>query len=212
MKPEADGRAAAAEGDAGLWTVPNLISVLRIAAIPVFLWVLLGRGDPALAAWMLAVIAFTDYLDGLLARRLGQVSEIGKLLDPLADRLVVFASVAGGLWAGVVPAWLGWPLVARETAVGLATIYVLSKFKLKVRVRWMGKLATGMVFAAVPMYYLASAGVNPDLWRGMGAGLGGAGLLFYLVVTWQYLGDMRRSLRPRTGQPGSGPAVRSERR
>lgn len=191
-----------AEGDAGLWTVPNLISVLRIAAVPVFLWVLLGRENPVLAAWMLAVAAASDYLDGVLARRLGQVSEIGKFLDPLADRLVVFASVAGGLWAGLVPGWLGWPLLARETAVGAASLYLLFKVKVKVKVRAVGKLATGLVFAAVPFYYLAGAGGNPGLWRGFGAWLGGAGLLLYLAVTWQYAGDIRRILRLHSRQEG----------
>lgn len=189
------GPSARAEGDAGLWTVPNLISVLRIASVPVFLWVLLGRGNPVLAAWMLAAAAASDYLDGVLARRLGQVSEIGKFLDPLADRLVVFASVAGGLLAGLVPGWLGWPLLAREAAVGAAALYLLFKVNIKVKVRWIGKLSTGLVFAAVPFYYLAGAGADPGLWRGLGAWLGGAGLLLYLAVTWQYAGDIRRSLQ-----------------
>lgn len=181
---------------------------MRIAAVPVFLWVLLGRRDYSLAAWLLAAVALTDYLDGVLARRLGQVSEIGKFLDPLADRLVVFASVAGGLLAGVVPGWLGWPLLAREAAVGAAALYFLFRLNFKVKVRWIGKLATGLVFAAVPFYYLAAAaeqtrtavyyaagaGISPRLWQGLGAWLGGAGLLLYLAVTWQYAGDMRRSL------------------
>lgn len=184
--------------DAGLWTIPNLISALRIAAVPLFLWVLLGREDPGLAAWLLGTVALTDYLDGVLARRLGQVSEIGKFLDPLADRLVVFASVAGGLLAGVVPGWLGWPLLARETVLGAAALYFLFRFDLKVKVRWIGKLATGLVFAAVPFYYLAGAGINPRLWQGAGAWTGGAGLLLYLAVTWQYMGDMRRSLHLRS--------------
>ena len=199
MKP---GPSVRAEGDAGLWTVPNLISVLRIAAVPVFLWVLLGRENPVLAAWMLAVAAASDYLDGVLARRLGQVSEIGKFLDPLADRLVVFASVAGGIWAGLVPGWLGWPLLARETAVGAASLYLLFEVKVKVKVRAAGKLATGLVFAAVPFYYLAGAGGDPGLWRGFGAWLGGAGLLLYLAVTWQYAGDIRRILRLHSRQQG----------
>jgi len=164
----------------------------------VFLWVLLGRRDYSLAAWLLAAVALTDYLDGVLARRLGQVSEIGRFLDPLADRLVVFASVAGGLLAGVVPGWLGWPLLARETAVGAAALYFMFRFNLKVKVRWIGKLATGLVFAAVPFYYLAAgAATNPGLWRGIGAWSGGAGLLLYLAVTWQYMGDMRRCLHQR---------------
>ena len=196
---------AEAEQDAGLWTVPNLISVLRIIAIPAFLWVLLGRDDPGRAAVLLGVIASTDYLDGILARRLGQISEIGKFLDPLADRLVVFASVVGGLLAGVVPAWLVWPIVVREIVVGLATLYFLWKVKVKVPVRWLGKVATGLVFLAVPLYYLTGTGIAPGFWQWPGGIVGAIGLVLYLIVTWHYLGDMRRALRhpggPRTGHP-----------
>ena len=183
-----------------MWTIPNLISILRIAAIPAFLWVLLGRDDPGRAALLLAVIASTDYVDGVLARKLGQVSEIGKFLDPLADRLVVFASVIGGLLAGVVPPWLGWPLVAREVVVGLATLYLLSKVKVRVPVRRLGKIATGLVFVAVPVYYLTGTGIAPGVWQWPGAVIGSAGLVLYLIVSWQYLGDMRRSVRLLTNE------------
>ena len=156
---------------------------------------LIGRDNPGLAAILLGLIAWTDYLDGLLARKLGQVSEIGKFLDPLADRLVVFASVVGGLVAGVVPPWLGWPLVGREVAIGLAALYLLWKLKLRVDVRPLGKVATGLVFTAVPFYYMTHTGFFPAFWQWSGAITGIVGLLFYLIVSWQYLGDMRRSVR-----------------
>lgn len=195
MKPAAFSPRAGSGTDAGLWTVPNLISVLRILAIPVFLWVLLGRDQPGASAILLGVIAATDWLDGFVARRLGQVSEIGKFLDPLADRLVVFSSVIGGLLAGLVPPWLGWPLIGREVAVGLVSLYLLLTLKLKVDVRHLGKVATGMVFTAVPFYYLTGTGFVPGLWALLGAVVGGVGLVLYLVVSWQYLGDMRQALR-----------------
>lgn len=181
--------------DAGLWTVPNLISILRILAIPVFLWLLLGRNQPGTSAILLGVIAATDWLDGFVARRLGQVSEIGKFLDPLADRLVVFSSVIGGLLAGLVPPWLGWPLVAREVMIGLVSLYLLMTFKLRVEVRQLGKVATGMVFTAVPFYYLTGTGFVPGFWELVGAVVGGIGLILYLFVSWQYLGDIRQALR-----------------
>ena len=183
------------ETDPGPWTVPNLISVLRILAIPVFLWILLDRDEPAGAAILLGVIAFTDYLDGMVARKLGQVSEIGKFLDPLADRLVVFSSVIGGLLAGLVPPWLGWPLVGREVLIGIASLYLIMKLKLRVDVRRLGKVATGMVFAAIPFYYLTGTGFIPGFWGLLGAGFGLIGLIFYLIVSWQYLGDMRKAVR-----------------
>ena len=151
---------------------------------------------------MLGVIAWTDYLDGWLARKLGQVSEIGKFLDPLADRLVVAASVIGGLVAGVVPPWLGWPLLGRETVIGSMALYLLVARRIKVEVRQLGKAATALVFFAVPFYYLAHTGFLPGLWRWLGAVTGIAGLVLYLIVSWQYAGDMRRSVGRRRQRHG----------
>lgn len=188
-------------GDAGVWTIPNLISVIRIAAIPVFLWVLLVRDEPGWAAVLLGAIAWTDFFDGWAARRLGQVSEIGKFLDPLADRLVVVASLVGGLAAGLVPAWLVWPLLARETLIGLATLYAMSRLGLRVVVRPLGKAATALVFLAVPLYYLTGTGIVPGFWPWPAAVIGSVGLGLYLVVSWQYLGDMRLELRARPTRP-----------
>ena len=88
-----------------IFTVPNLVSLVRILMIPAFLWLLFGRDDPAAAGWLLGGIGATDWVDGYLARRLDQVSEIGKVLDPLADRGAVAAAVIGGWIAGALP----WP-------------------------------------------------------------------------------------------------------
>ena len=80
---------------AELWNVPNGVSLVRLALIPVFVW-LLVIGEYGWAGILLAVIGATDWIDGYLARRLNQVTEIGKFLDPLADRLAVAVAVIGG--------------------------------------------------------------------------------------------------------------------
>src|ERR1700750_1650434 len=90
----------------GVLTVPNLLSVLRLLGVPVFLWLLLG---PHADGWALAVLAgsgFTDWADGVLARRLDQHSELGALLDPLADRLYIFATLVGLVLRHILPLWL----------------------------------------------------------------------------------------------------------
>ena len=107
-----------------MWTVPNLLSLFRIAVIPVFVY-LLTFTDPlfsALAALLFLVASVTDFFDGYLARRYQTVSDLGKILDPLADKLIIVAALImlsaldrpGG---GVVPAWLVVAVVGRETAV-----------------------------------------------------------------------------------------------
>jgi len=179
--------------DAGLWTLPNLISFLRILALPVFLWVLLGLDRPFLAAVLLGMISVTDLLDGMLARRLDQVSEIGKMLDPVADRLVILAGVVGGMAAGLVPLWLGVSLLVREAIIGPTTIYYLVRRNVRVPVRRMGKTATGFVFFAVPFFYLTGTSFVPLFWEVLATVLGVVGLILYLIVTWRYLGDLRRA-------------------
>ena len=93
--------------DAGPWTWPNLVTIVRLLLLPVFLWLLFSTGHRALAAWLLAALGATDWLDGYLARRLDQVSNVGKVLDPVADRLLVMVgllAVAGAF--GLVLAWI----------------------------------------------------------------------------------------------------------
>jgi len=186
-----------AKSDAGLWTWPNLISFLRVLALPVFLWVLLGLDRPLLAAVFLGLISVTDLLDGMLARRLDQVSEIGKMLDPAADRLVVLAGVVGGMVAGLVPLWLGVSLLVREAIIGPTTIYYLVRRNVRVPVRRMGKTATALIFFAVPFYYLTATTFVPVFWEVLATVLGALGLVLYLIVTWRYLGDLRSA----TGSP-----------
>ncbi len=84
------------EGDAGLWTWPNAITLVRLALLPIFFWLLFGTGHRAVAAWLLGTLGATDWIDGFVARRLHQVSNIGKILDPTADRLLVIGGATRG--------------------------------------------------------------------------------------------------------------------
>ena len=89
-------------------TIPNLISLVRLALVPVFLWLVFAKNNVVGAGWLLGLIGSTDWIDGYLARRLGQVSKVGEFLDPLADRLAVAAAVVAGLMEGILPAWFAW--------------------------------------------------------------------------------------------------------
>ena len=84
-------------------TLPNLISLIRLALVPVFLWLVIGADEPVWGGLLLGIIGSTDWIDGYLARRLNQVSEVGKILDPLADRIAVAAGVIAGLVTGYLP-------------------------------------------------------------------------------------------------------------
>src|SRR2546426_4188988 len=102
-----------------LLTLPNVISVLRLACVPVFLWLLFDQHDRAGAAWLLGGLGATDWVDGYVARHFGQVSTVGKVLDPTADRVLLVVGVVAILVDGSVPAWIAWIAIVREVAVSL---------------------------------------------------------------------------------------------
>ena len=184
-------------------TIPNLVSFVRLLAIPVFWWVLLVEDDVTLAAWIVFIVGWTDWVDGYLARRLGQVSELGKVLDPVADRLLIASAVIGGLIAGVLPAWLGWGLIAREILMGLVALNLALRGGGTVEVRFLGKAATFALYGAIPAFYLAAAGVLEWLLRPVGWLLGIIGLVLYWYVAFLYIGDSRAKIAALESSPHS---------
>jgi len=175
-------------------TVPNLISFVRLLAIPLFWWVLLVRDDVSLAAWIVFIVGWTDWVDGYLARRLNQVSELGRILDPVADRLLIASALIGGLIAGVLPPWFGWGLIGREALVGIVAIGLAARGGGAIEVRWLGKAATFALYGAIPAFYLAAAGVLEGLMLPVAWGLGVIGLVLYWYTAILYIGDSRAKL------------------
>lgn len=172
-------------------TVPNLISFVRLLAIPLFWWVLLVRDDVALAAWIVFIVGWTDWVDGYLARRLNQVSELGRILDPVADRLLIASALIGGLIAGVLPPWFGWGLIGREALVGIVALNLAARGGGTIEVRWLGKAATFALYGAIPAFYLAAAGFLEELMLPVAWGLGVIGLVLYWYTAILYVGDSR---------------------
>jgi cardiolipin synthase len=181
-------------------TIPNLISFLRLLLVPVFLWLLLWRDNPAGAGWLLGVIGATDWIDGYLARRLDQVSELGKLLDPLADRLAVAAALVGGLISGDLPRWFAVPVIVREILISVGALVLALRVRGKMAVRRLGKLATLLIYAALGGFLVGNGTpLDPFVWLGWIFGI--PGLVLYYVVGVQYLGDARRTMAGRTTEP-----------
>lgn len=136
-------------------TLPNLVTVVRLSCLPVFLWLLFARENRAAAAWLLAGMGATDWVDGYLARRLHQVSELGKILDPVADRLLFIVGAGGILVDGSVPVWFAAIVLVRETLVGGTTILLASLGARRIDVTWFGKAGTFMLMISFP-FFLAS--------------------------------------------------------
>lgn len=176
-----------------LFNVPNTISLVRLALIPVFIWLVVSS-EYGWAGLMLGVIGATDWVDGFLARRLGQVTEIGKFLDPLADRIAVAVAVVAGLISGALPAWFAWALIIREALVGIGAIYGWTKGVTKLEVRFLGKAATLMLYFAISSFYVG-AGTDLGFFTWCGYGIGTVGLVLYYWVAGLYIGDMRSAIR-----------------
>ncbi len=168
------------------FNIPNLVSFTRLALIPWFWWVTLVDRRIGLAALLIFLIGSTDWIDGYLARRLDQVTELGKLLDPLADRLMIGSALVAGLIAGVVPPIIGIPLIVREVVVGGATLLAL-RAGVRIDVRTLGKTATFLLYGAIPSFYLTAAAVGGSLFAAPAWLAGVVGLLLYYVVGFGYL-------------------------
>ena len=139
---------------AQLRTLPNLLSLLRLALVPVFLYLILTN-QPLIAFLVLALASFTDWLDGYLARKLNQVTRIGALLDPAADRLYIFATLIGLAITGSIPAWLPAVVIGRDFVL-LFTIPVLASRNYgPLPVHFAGKAGTFALLYAFPLLLLA---------------------------------------------------------
>lgn len=139
-----------------IFTVPNVLSFVRLALVPVFL-VLVIVGEDVLALLVLVISSVTDFLDGVLARRLNQVSRLGQLLDPAADRLFIFATLIGLAIRGIVPWWLVTIIVGRDVLL-LALGIVLANFGYgPLPVHHLGKIATFCLFYALPILMIGQA-------------------------------------------------------
>jgi cardiolipin synthase (CMP-forming) len=139
-------------GEDRVLTVPNVITVVRLGLLPVFLWLLFGREDRASAAWLLAGLGTTDFFDGYIARHFNQVSNLGKVLDPVADRLLFFIGVGGIVVDGSVPAWFAIAVLVREVLVAGATIGLATKGVRRIDVTWFGKAYTLLLMIAFPLF------------------------------------------------------------
>lgn len=188
-----------------IFTLPNVISFVRICLVPLFLWLLFGRDDPVAAGLLIGFIGGTDWVDGYLARRLGQVSEVGKVLDPLADRLAVAAAVIGGWIAGVLPPWFAAAILAREALVAIGALLIALRAHAKLEVRRLGKVATFGLYFAIPAFFVHVGGWH-DFFEWFAWTVGGIGLVLYWWVAVQYTRDMVAVLRrasPAVSSPGS---------
>jgi cardiolipin synthase (CMP-forming) len=163
-------------GTGRILTLPNVVTLGRLLCVPLFLWLLLGpHPHVAVAAWLLAGLGATDWVDGYLARHLHQGSELGKIFDPTADRLLLLAATIGIIAADVptVARVIAAVLLVREAVVAAVALVLAAAGARRIDVLWIGKAGTLAVMFSLPMLLLA-------------AYVGGAGHVILLIGGWGF--------------------------
>jgi cardiolipin synthase len=175
-----------------LKSIPNMLSILRLLLVPVFLWLLIV--DQFLIAFLVLMFAsFTDWLDGFIARKFNQITSLGKVLDPSADRLFILATLVGLTVNEIIPAWLAIVIVARDILLLVGYPISASHGYGPLPVHFLGKAATFALLYALPLLLLADvwpsaeAVILPLAW---GFAYWGIGL--YWVAGFVYLAQLRQ--------------------
>jgi cardiolipin synthase len=135
-------------------TVPNLLSMLRLALVPVFLYLLLTEKYLS-AIVVLALSSLTDYLDGYFARKFNQVTRLGQLLDPAADRLYIFSTLVGLSITGIIPVWLALVIIGRDVVLAVAYPILATHGYGPLPVHYLGKTGTFALLYAFPLLLMA---------------------------------------------------------
>jgi cardiolipin synthase len=200
-------------------TLPNLLSALRLAGAPLFLWLILGPERDGLALLVLMFSGFTDWADGWLARKLNQGSRLGQLLDPAADRLYILFTLIGLTGRDIIPLWLTVLLISRDVML-LACVPRLKKlgFGPALPVHYLGKAATFNLLYAFPFLLLSDGTGEMTGTQTMAAVFGWAFAIWGTALYWWagilYVKQVR-DLRPALDESapavdlGTGPTART---
>jgi len=176
-------------------TVPNLLSSLRILLIPVFVALLLHHGTEGAGLLLLGAVVSTDWIDGFIARRTGQVSNLGKVLDPVADRLALATALVTLVVRNAFPLWAALLVLIRDGAILVVGGVLLLWMSVRIDVRWIGKTATFALMFGIPLVAWANFSLflhGPA--RIVGWGSFWIGLVLYYASAVIYAFDIARAV------------------
>jgi cardiolipin synthase len=181
-------------------TVPNLLSLTRIVLIPVFVALISHHGTEAAGLLLLGAVVSTDWVDGYIARRTGQVSNLGKVLDPVADRLALGAALVVLVVRDAFPLWAALLVLVRDGLILLAGAALMFRFRVRLDVRWIGKVATLALMFGIPLVAWGNFGL---LLHGAARTSGwiffSVGILLYYVAAVAYAFDVMRVVSAKKG-------------
>jgi CDP-diacylglycerol--glycerol-3-phosphate 3-phosphatidyltransferase len=192
-------RAGARPGSEGtelatVWTLPNLITVVRFLGTPLFVWFITQQRYGA-AVLTLVIVGSTDWVDGYIARRLNQVSAVGKWLDPLADRTALIVVAVTFVVDGIAPAWLVWAIVIPDVLLILNAL-VLFRGPLHLAVVPVGKIRTALLLVGAPLLLLHRVeGFGQEWLLVVAQGVLAVGCALHLVAFYAYFTAAHRKYR-----------------
>jgi len=193
--------ATRADQQGRILTVPNAISVARLAGVPVFLWLVLGPQADGWAVGLLIAAGLSDWLDGVIARAWDQQSRLGQVLDPAADRLYIAATLIGLAIRAIIPWWLVALLAVRELVLAVALLMLRRYGYGPLQVSLVGKAATLCLLYAFPLLFLgAHAGTPALVARVIGWAFAIWGTALYWWAAALYLVQMRRLISAARGE------------
>ena len=199
---------------ARVWTVPNLLSMARLAGVPLFLWLVLGPEADGWALVVLMISGVTDFLDGFLARRLDQRSEIGEILDPVADRLYILAVVIGLALRDIIPWWVALILPLRDALLWGLVPFLRTRGYSALPVHFLGKAATFNLLYAFPLLLLGDgSGTAATLAQvfGWAFAVWGIGLYWWAGILYAYqVVKLLRETPPLSRQGPETPVIGAE--
>ncbi len=183
------------ETSSAIATLPNALSAARILLIPAFVWLIVDRDTTFTGLLLFGAVVSTDWLDGYVARRTGQVSEVGKVLDPTADRLAIAAGLVALVVRGAFPLWAALIILVRDVGILIAGLVLLLTRSARIEVRFVGKVATFSLVAAIGLIAWGNLGYAfPAAARAVGWCTFALAIVEYYVATALYVGDMRQAL------------------
>jgi cardiolipin synthase (CMP-forming) len=187
--------AASNEASSAIATVPNGLSVARILLTPAFVWLIVDQDTTFIGLLLFGVVVSTDWLDGYVARRTGQVSDLGKMLDPTADRLAIAAGLVALVVRGAFPLWAALLILVRDLAVVVVGVLLLVTRKVRIEVRFVGKVATFSLVVAIGLIAWGNLGYPfHSAAEAVGWVMYAVGIVQYYVAAVLYAGDVRRAL------------------
>ncbi len=203
---------AATDAQARVLTIPNAISVARLAGVPVFVWLVLGVRTQTGDWWAVGLLiasGLSDWLDGKIARALNQQSRLGQLLDPTADRAYIVATVIALAVRAIIPWWLVILLAVRELMLGVVLLVLRRHGYGPLQVSFLGKAATLALLYAFPLLFLgAHTASYSEAARIAGWAFAIWGSALYWCAAVLYVEQARRILR---GESGGLPPLAAQR-